>query len=204
MGGAHAGMDLSNGLSGRETGDSVIEVPRMKPGSRSPSDRETEVEKAKNAAFRLLSARAYSCSEVKERLRRRGFDESVIEQTLEVLRRLKLVDDRDFALRFVEERMRRRPSGSALLRHDLRKRGIDAATADEALDEVFAHVDQEAVAMELLRSRRRQYDGVDRQKALSRMYGFLGRRGFGAVAQAAAQRAWLEFSDSGREDAPEA
>ena len=128
----------------------------------------------------------------------------MIEQTLEGLRRLRLVDDRDFALRFVQERMRLRPSGPALLRHDLMKKGIAAATADEVLDEAFANVDPEAVALELLRSRRRQYDGVDRRKALSRMYGFLGRRGFGDVAQAAAQRAWLEFSESGREGAPEA
>ena len=176
----------------------------MKPASRPSSDGQTGVEKAKNAAFRLLSARAYSCSEVKEKLRRRGFDESVIAQTIETLRRMKLVDDRDFALRFVEERMRRRPSGPALLRHDLKKRGINSATADEVLDEVFSQVDAEAVALDILRSRRRQFDGVDRPKALSRMYGFLGRRGFGAVAQVAAQRAWLEFTENGRDDATEA
>lgn len=175
----------------------------MKPNSRSPSDRPNTAERAKNAAFRLLSARAYSCAEVRERLRRRGFQEPVVEQTLDELRRLKLVDDRDYALRFVEERMRIRPAGRALLRHDLKKRGIDSATAEEALDEVFAGVDPEVVALDLLRSRRRRYLGVARRKALSRMYGFLGRRGFGAVAHAAAERAWLEFSESGHDGAPD-
>ena len=175
----------------------------MKPDFLSQSDRRNPAEGAKHAAFRLLSARAYSCAEMKERLRRRGFKESVIEQTLDELRRLKLVDDRDYALRFVQERMRIRPAGRALLRHDLKKRGIDAATAEDALDEVFAGVDPEGVAVDLLRSRRRQYAGVDRRKALSRMYGFLGRRGFGAVAYAAAERAWLEFSESGHDGAPD-
>ena len=69
---------------------------------------------------------------------------------------------------------------------------------------MFAGVDPEAVALDLLRSRRRRYDGVERRKALSRMYGFLGRRGLGAVAHAAAERAWLEFSESGHKDAPDA
>ncbi len=176
----------------------------MKPNSRSApaSDRQDTAEKAKNAAFRLLSARAYSCREMEEKLRRRGFQESVIEQTLNVLRRLKLVDDREFALRFVQERMRLRPAGRALLVHDLKKRGIDRATADDVLDEVFSGVDSEAVALDLLRSRRRHYAGVERRKALSRMYGFLGRRGFGAEAHAAAERAWLEFHENGNLTAP--
>ena len=182
---------------------SPIEVPRMKPDSHSRSDRRNPAERAKNAAFRLLGARAYTCAEMKERLRRRGFQESVIEQTLDELRRLKLVDDRDYAHRFVQERMRIRPAGRALLLHDLKKRGIDAVTADDALDEVFTGVDPEAVALDLLRSRRRQYEGVDRRRALSRMYGFLGRRGFGAVAHAAAERAWLEFSQTGHDGAPD-
>ena len=178
----------------------------MKPnsGPAPSSDGPDTIEKAKRAAFRLLSARAYSCAEVKERLRRRGFQEPVIEQTLNVLHRMKLVDDRDFALRFVQERMRLRPAGRAPLRHDLNKRGIDRETAEDVLDEVFAGVDPEAVALDLLRSRRRRYDGVERRKALSRMYGFLGRRGLGAVAHAAAERAWLEFSESGHNDAPDA
>ncbi len=178
----------------------------MKPNSRPvpASDRQDTLEKAKNAAFRLLSARAYSCAEMKEKLRRRGFQESVIEQTLDVLRRMKLVDDRDFALRFVQERMRLRPAGRALLRHDLKKRGIDPGTAEDVLDEVFAGVDPEAVALDLLRSRRRRYDGVERRKALSRVCGFRGRRGLGAVARAAAERAWLEFGESGPDGAPDA
>ncbi len=171
----------------------------MKPKSSSPPHRPNTAERAKNAAFRLLSARAYSCEEIRERLRRRGFQEPVVERTLDELRRLKLVDDRDYALRFVQERMRSRPAGRALLRHDLNKRGIDSATAEDVLDEVFKGVDPEGVALDLLRSRRRHYDGVDRRKALSRMYGFLGRRGFGAVAHAAAKRAWLEFSQSGHD-----
>ena len=175
----------------------------MKPNILSQSDCRNSAERAKNAAFRLLSARAYSCAQVRERLRRRGFRESVVEQTLDELRRLKLVDDRDYALRFVQERMRIRPAGRALLFHDLKKRGIDVATAEDVLDEVFTGVDPEVVALDLLRSRRRQYDGVDRRRALSRMYGFLGRRGFGAVAQVAAERAWMEFSESGHDGAPD-
>lgn len=175
----------------------------MKPDSSLTTDRLNTAERAKNAAFRLLTARAYSCVEMRERLRRRGFQDHVVEQTLDELLRLRLVDDRDYAFRFVQERMRIRPAGRGLLRHELKKRGIDPATAEDVLDEAFEGVDPEIVALELLRSRRRHYDGVDRRKALSRMYGFLGRRGFGAVAHSAAERAWLEFSESGNDGAPD-
>ena len=175
----------------------------METNSHPPSNRRKPAELAKQAAFRLLSARAYSCAQMRERLRRRGFQAPVVEQTLIELRRLNLVDDRDYALRFVQERMRIRPAGRALLCRDLKNRGIDAATAEDVLDEAFEGVDPEAVALDLLRARRRRYDGVDRRKALSRMHGFLGRRGFGAVAREAAERAWLEFSKGGRHGAPD-
>ena len=83
-----------------------------------------------------------------------------------------------------------------MLSRELRKRGIGEAVAEAALDEVFAEIDPEAVVLDLLRSRRDRYRGLDRQKALSRMYGFLGRRGFEAsVAREAAERAWAEFGE---------
>ena len=94
-----------------------------------------EVEKAKNAAFRLLARRAYTCKEIRQKLKGRGISEWVVNETVLVLERLGLLDDRDFALRWVRDRMRFRPTGRRLLELELRRRGVGEDLLQEALQE---------------------------------------------------------------------
>jgi len=150
-----------------------------------------EVDKAKKAAFQLLGRRAYTRKEIREKLSKRGFVESVVDQTIATLEHLRIVDDRDFASRFVEERLRLRPAGKPVLRRDLSRRGVEAPVIEDVLAEAFGEVDLEAVAFRLLCSRRSRYLQLDRIKAQNRMYAFLARRGFSPdVARSVTARAW--------------
>ena len=159
------------------------------------------VEKAKHIAMRLLSGRAYTRREIQDRLVRRECADGAIEETLSALVRLGLIDDRAFAHRFVAERLRLKPSGRLALARDLKRRGVPEAVVSEVLDEVLSEVDVEAVAIEVLRRREGRYRGLSRDKALARMCGLLGRRGFDAsVARQAARVVWDEISgDDGRD-----
>ena len=124
----------------------------------------------------------------------------MIEQTLSTLERLRVVDDRDFAFRFVEEKLRLRPAGKPVLRRDLARRGVEAPLIEDVLTEVLDEVDLEAVAFRLLSARRSRYLQLDRNKAMNRMYSFLARRGFGPdVARAVTARAW-DCIENGVED----
>ena len=115
---------------------------------------------------------------------------------MQTLERLGLIDDRAFARRFVEERMRLRPMGRQMLARELKVRGIAEETVQQVLDEALEGVDPGGVALDLLRSRQERYRGLERQKALSRMYGFLGRRGFEArIAREAAEQIWAELEE---------
>ena len=150
-----------------------------------------EVDKAKKAAFQLLGRRAYTRKEIRGKLYKRGFVKQVVEQTLTTLERIRVIDDRDFASRFIEERLRLRPAGQPVLRRDLTRRGVEAPVIEEVLAEVFGEVDLEAVAFRLLSKRRSRYLQLDRNKAMNRMYAFLARRGFGPdVARSVTARAW--------------
>lgn len=159
------------------------------------------VQKAKNIAMRLLSSRAYTRREIGDRLAQRGCENRAIEETLSALERLKLIDDRAFAHRFVEDRMRLKPSGRMVLVRDLKRRGVPESVVSEVLDEALSDVDAEGVAIETLRRRKDRYRGLPRDKALSRMCGFLARRGFGAsAARGASLAVWAEMGgdDGGR------
>lgn len=174
---------------------------KLHPESALLFHRDESVEKAKNIAMRLLSGRAYTRREIQDRLMRRGCADGAIEETLDTLVRLGLVDDRAFAHRFVEERLRLKPSGRMVLSRDLKRRGVPEAVIAEVLDEALSEVDVEEVATEVLRQRSGRYRGLSRDKALARMCGFLGRRGFDAsVARQAARVVWAEIdSENGRD-----
>ncbi|MBS14314.1 MAG: hypothetical protein CME19_22300 [Gemmatimonadetes bacterium] len=159
-----------------------------------------DVDRAKKAAFQLLGRRAYTRKEIQEKLTKRGFSGRVIDETINTLERLRVVDDRDFASRFIEERLRLRPAGQLVLRRDLVRRGVEAPLIEDVLAEKFDAVDLEAVAFRLLSARRSRYLQLDRNKAMNRMYAFLARRGFAPdVARSVTARAW-DCIENGVED----
>ena len=170
---------------------------KLHPASEKLFQTDEGVEKAKKAAFRLLSGRAYTRWEILEKLKARGFIGPVIDETIVALEELRLIDDADFARRFVQEKIRLRPMGRPMLKKELKRRGIsNPELVEEVLDDAFTEVDPEELALGLLRGRKSRYSSLDRQKALSRMCGFLGRRGFsGSDARSAVERAWAEFTN---------
>ncbi|HEX8244041.1 MAG TPA: regulatory protein RecX, partial [Longimicrobium sp.] len=97
--------------------------------------------KARDAALSLLSHRARSAAELTRRLRRKGYDDEVAEETVGRLGELGMVDDAAFAESFVRDRVRLRPQGRRRLASELRAKGVDAETASAAIGEVMARED---------------------------------------------------------------
>lgn len=157
-------------------------------------ERDEGVERAKSAAFRLLASRPRSRSELLRRLREKHFPNRSIQGALEALDRLGLLDDRAFAREWVERRLSGRPAGRRSIERELSEKGIPPEITAQVLDEILAGREPAEDALGLLRSREKHYRGLDREKALSRMYGLLSRRGFDPdTARAAAMRMWTEI-----------
>ena len=158
-----------------------------------------DVDKAKDVALRLLGRRSYTRREIVRKLRGRQFRKQAIEDALQRLEQVGLVDDRTFSRSWVQERMRLRPMGRPRLFRELTRRGVEQEIVGQVLDEMMADVDPGEIAFDLLKSRRRRYEGLDRMQALSRMYGFLVRRGFdGSISRGASEQMWTEISDERR------
>lgn len=174
---------------------------KLHPESAKLFEVDEAVEKAKGYAMRLLSNRAYTRKEICDKLAGREYSKWAIDETLKTLERLNLIDDELFARRFAEERMRLRPSGRIVLARDLKRRGVSASVIDVVLDDVLEDVDTTTVALDLLVRRVNRYRGLDRDKALGRMYGFLGRRGFdSSVARDAARKVWATIENEESND----
>ncbi len=141
-------------------------------------DSETRKE-AKDAALKFLSFRMRSEKELREKLKKKEFAESLIDDVVKDLKRLKLVDDYDFAAAFVRDRISNSPRGKILLRQELWKKGIKKEIIEKALKEYFKDEDEELVlAKELSQKRKRRYQGLEENVAKRRLMSFLLRRGF--------------------------
>ena len=88
----------------------------------------SDLEKARDTAYRFLSYRARSVMEVEKKLKEKGFDNKTISLTLERLKDLKLLDDADFAERFTRELAEVRGYGRYCIEKKLKEKGIACET----------------------------------------------------------------------------
>jgi regulatory protein len=133
----------------------------------------------RESALRLLSHRPRTERELRQRLARKGYPEEVVETCLDEMRGLGFLNDGAFARGFVRDRVRLRPKGPGLLADELRARGLDPATAEEAVSEIM--IEEETTELDLGRAALRRWSprpGEDPVRARRRLYGFLARRGF--------------------------
>lgn len=155
-----------------------------------------DVEIALQRAMNFLSYRARSEQEIRQNLNKHGHTESVIDEIIERLIRGGLVDDKDFAVNWVENRSEFRPRGSQMLRLELRQKGVQ----DQVIADVLDELDESHLAIKAARKQARRYESLDWQEFRKKMNGFLARRGFhyGIISEVL-PIVWEEFSSQAEE-----
>lgn len=134
--------------------------------------------KAKESALRLLAVRARSEGELKDRLRRKGFDEELTAGVVLALSEVGLVDDEAFARAWADERVRLRPVGPRRLAQELVAKKIGRDLAARVVDETFREHSELELARRVLQKKTRVSGGGDARKHRARLHSFLIRRGF--------------------------
>ena len=126
-----------------------------------------------------LTGRARSRHDLAAKLAQREVPEEIAARLLDRFEEVGLVDDAAIAREWVEQRQSGRGLAKRALAMELRRKGIDDETAREALDEIDADDEVEA-ARTLVRAKLRTVRGLDRDKAVRRLVGMLGRKGHSA------------------------
>jgi regulatory protein len=148
-----------------------------------------EVEKAHERALHFLSFRPRSEAEVRRNLKDGEFAPDAIDQAIDRLKRAGLVDDHTFVQYWLENRGQFSPRSARALKYELRQKGIDAETIDEALRAAAHDEDEAAFRAALPQARRLARLGAREFK--QKLSAHLARRGFGyEVAGEAVRRAW--------------
>ncbi len=151
-----------------------------------------ERERALQDALRLISYRARSEKELRQRLEQKGWDQTVIQETLDRLRQNGLLDDIQFARDWIENRQTFRPRGIRLLYQELRQKGLDEQTIQQAL----TGVDEEAAAQALARRQAQRLKSVPPHVFHQKLIAYLIRRGFSyELANNVSQNIWEELKN---------
>jgi regulatory protein len=146
----------------------------------------------RDAALNLLSFRARTRSELRQKLRGKGFRPARIDLCLDLLEEKGFLDDAAVAASFVRDRLNHRPRGPARLNTELRAKGVEGDLAENVVKRVMEEqeVSERDLAVRVAEGwLKRQGPSVrqalgsasrepDTEKARRRLYGFLTRRGF--------------------------
>lgn len=135
-------------------------------------------------AARFLGFRPRTRKEVRQRLQQEGYEDGLIDETLQRLANERYIDDKEFAKQWTEHRIHSQKKGKSLIRQELLQKGVDREHVQEALQ----HIDQEEElqsAVDIGGKKWRQTSGetLDRKR---KTMAFLMRRGYsGGVVQQA-------------------
>ena len=131
---------------------------------------------ALSRAVSMLAARACSRKEIESALIRNHYDPEVVRMVLLKLDQQNLLDDRDFAVQWVQSRMKK--YGSGRIQQELRRKGVDEEAARAAMESVSEEEQLEhavAFAVKKLSSLR---GSDDRRKQVRLTVNALVRRGY--------------------------
>jgi len=153
---------------------------------------------ALEAIGRLLARRPHSEQEARRRMQRAGFDETVITRVVTRLRASGDLDDAGFARAWVENRKDFRPRSAAMIRAELRSRGVAADVIEASL----AGFDEEKAAEEAGRRTARRWSGIDPVRRRRKISDHLARRGFAYDIIRSVVRRLEATADGESEDRP--
>ncbi|TET23285.1 MAG: hypothetical protein E3J71_02680 [Candidatus Stahlbacteria bacterium] len=147
-----------------------------------------ERERVRAAALRLLRYRERSVAEMRERLRRKGFDHETIDVEIENLKEQGLLDDERFTGIWIRHKLTISHKGKRLIRAELAAKGISS----ELFAKIWAaHADQERrSACEWARAKAEGYSSLEGFERRGRIRQGLYRRGY---SQEAIQEALKEI-----------
>jgi regulatory protein len=154
-----------------------------------PREAEDTLTEALERAGRYLSRRPRTERQVRSKLEQQGYDSLTVNAAVDRLIELRLVDDADFARRWVEERATTKGRAPDVLVAELEARGVSRELAEEAITSVG--LDEETQAVEVAGRLQRKVVRYPLGEQGPRLYELLRRRGFEHEAAEAGARAAL-------------
>lgn len=133
--------------------------------------------KAQDTALYYLGYKMRTEAEVRKKLQEKEFSEDVIEKVMAFLAKYKYCNDKEYAVKFVKERLRLHPKGVYGLKMELRQKGIAEQWIAQALEETEIDETTDALMWIGKKTRGQDIKTLD-EKQKRRIQAFLQRKGY--------------------------
>jgi len=137
----------------------------------------SEINKIKKYAFRFLGIRNHSSFEIKLKLLKKNFPKELVDIAVKELIDNAFINDRNYALQYLEEKIAKGKSGPNKIKSELIKRGISR----EIIKEIFTQVDNSyslETAFKLALKKLKSLKETDITKSKQKIFLFLHSKGF--------------------------
>ena len=135
--------------------------------------------RALQSALHFLGHRARTQKEIITKLRKKGFDEDVVQYAIGRLKEINYIDDVSFTTAFIEGRFKSKKYGPGRIKRDLIRLGIDPEMAETSLNELIQEEDEKVAALDLAKKRwkrlRKEQNPLKKKKKLT---DYLMRKGY--------------------------
>lgn len=129
---------------------------------------EKEKMRVKERAYKILRYRDRSAQELKARFIKLGFDESLVNEVIQDFIEEQTINDKRFALAFVNDYTKINLKGNRFIVYELKKKGVP----QEVIEEVIANRDEKTLAKTFLEKKLSNFNinnPKERQKVLRRL-----------------------------------
>jgi len=135
--------------------------------------------RAKNDAIRFLSYRPRSEWEISNKLKNKKFPIFIIEETIYWLKDKDLINDRQFAMIWIKDRITNKPLGKLKIRKELYNKGIDNEIIESTVNVFFKKDEDELeLAYQLIERRKNSLRLKNVQLEPQKIINLLKNRGF--------------------------
>ena len=137
-----------------------------------------DLKQAQALAYRYLSHRDRSVRETADHLKKKGFEEAVVQETLRYFQEANYLDDRRFAEHWARTRAENKQFGKYRLRQELIGKGLAQDLIAETLDTLFETVKEIDLARAVVEKKLPSMQDLPADKRKNRLIGLLQRKGF--------------------------
>lgn len=140
-----------------------------------PVDFDASYAKAKKTAMNMLAMRDHASGELRDKLLKRDFLPEAVDELIAKLQKSQLLNDEEFAARYVRAHRERRKLSRTALKRELNKKGLSAEIVSDAVEDVDGEDD---LARQVAEKKAASTRGLDYEVRERRILGMLARRGF--------------------------
>lgn len=137
---------------------------------------EEENNKAINSSLKYLSYRQRSIKEVRDHLKRKGYDESIIENSIGALLEKNYLNDYEFSKSFIRDKSYLNKYGINKIKYELKNKGVSVDVIEKTLD--FDSDQEYSRALELANKKIKSYKNLDNSSIYRKLGSFLQRKGY--------------------------